>query len=169
MVWVGLIVIRTFVWREWIISFLGLILPYLFIITYYFWYDKVEMFLIDKIFYPSSDAKYSIESEPLSFIGLCSVLTGLIALSFLKLTRGLPVNTILARNILVVFIWMIALSFLAFLMAPALNLRYLSFMAIPFTIYGSHYFLTAKKNWWSEVLFLTLIAGIVINFIFYSN
>jgi len=160
MVWVGLIVIRTFVWREWIISFLGLMLPYLFILTYYFWFDKVDLFLLDKIFFPASDAKYSIESEPLSFIILSVFLLLLIVLSFFKLTQGLPVNTILSRNILVVFIWMIALSFLAFLMAPLLNLRYFSFMAIPLTVYVSHYFLAAKKS---------LVAVIVVNYIFYSR
>lgn len=168
MIWVGLIVIRTFVWREWIISFVGLIMPYLFILTYYFWFDKVNFFLLDKIFYPASDAKYSIESEPISFIVLAIYLVGLIALSFLKLTQGLPVNTILSRNILVVFIWMIALSFMAFLMAPVLNLRYFSFMAIPLTIYISHYFLTIKKGWLSELLFATLLIVIVCNFLFYA-
>ncbi len=169
MVWVGLIVIRTFVWREWIISFMGLLLPYLFILTYYFWYDKVEFFLLDKIFYPSSDAKYSIASEPTSFIALASFLGAIIALSFFKLTKGLPVNTILSRNILVVFTWMLALSFLAFLMAPQLTILYFSFMAIPLSIYASHYFLTAKKWWWSELLFIAWIAVITFNFIFYSR
>ncbi|MBL0046539.1 MAG: hypothetical protein IPP32_00340 [Bacteroidetes bacterium] len=168
MVWVGLIVIRTFVWREWIISFIGLLLPYLFIFTYYFWYDKVEYFLLDKIFYPSSDAKYSIESEPFSFILLVGFILGIMALSFLKLTKGLPVSTILSRNMLVVFTWMIALSLLAFFMAPVLNIRYFSFMAIPISIYASHYFLTAKKAWWAEVLLIAFILVIVLNFIFYS-
>jgi hypothetical protein len=169
MVWVGLIVIRTFVWREWIISFLGLILPYLFILTYYFWHDNINLFLMDKIFYPASDAKYSIESEPISFLVLSFFLVLIILLSFLKLTQGLPVNTILSRNILVVFIWMIALSFVAFLMAPHLNLRYFSFMAIPLTIYISHYLLTAKKSLWAEFLFTTLLLAIVFNYIFYTH
>jgi hypothetical protein len=167
-VWVGLIVIRSFVWREWVISFIGLLVPYLFIVTYYFYFDKVDLFLLDKIFYPSSDAKYSIESEPVSFIILSSFFVALIALSFLKLSRGLPVNTILSRNILVIFIWMFALSFLAFLMAPMLNLRYFSFMAIPMAIYVSHYFITAKKGWWAELLFTLLLTVIVCNYLFYA-
>ena len=34
---VGLIIMRPFNWREWIISFLGASIPYLFVITFYFW------------------------------------------------------------------------------------------------------------------------------------
>ena len=166
-VWVGLIVIRTFVWREWIISFIGLIIPYLFVLAFYFWWDKLDFFLLDKIFYPSSDAKYSISNEPLSFIILSVVLVGIIALSFLKLLNGLPVNTILSRNVLIVFIWMMALSGIAFFMAPVLNLRYFSFMAIPLTIYVSNYFLTTKKNWWAELLFLSLVIVIICNDLLY--
>ncbi|MBK9478213.1 MAG: hypothetical protein IPO70_09810 [Bacteroidetes bacterium] len=169
MVWVGLIVIRTFVWREWIISFIGLLLPYLFITTYYFWYEKLNFFLVDKIFYPSSDAKYSIETEPFSFIALAVFLVAFLLLSFFKLTRGLPVNTILSRNILVVFSWMLALSFLAFLMAPVLNLRYFSFMAIPYAIYASHYLLSAKRAWWSELVFSSFLLLIILNYIFYNS
>ena len=169
MVWVGLIVIRTFVWREWIISFLGLLLPYVFIVTYYFWFDKLEFFLLDKIFYPSSDVKYSISAEPGSFLFLCTVLVSVIALSFLKLTQGLPVNTILSRNTLVVFIWMIALSLLAFLMAPVLNLLYFSFVAIPVSIYIAHYFLTMKRTWIAELLFTCWVVSMIVNFIFYRG
>lgn len=163
MVWVALIVIRTFVWREWIISFLGLLLPYIFILTYYYWFDKVEFFLLDKIFYPSSEAKYSLEAEPWTFLFLCFSLLGLMVLSFLKLTQGLPVNTILSRNVLVVFIWMVALSLLAFFMAPVLNILYFSFVAIPFSIYLSHFLLSIKKGWIAELLFSAWFMAMLLN------
>jgi hypothetical protein len=40
---VGLIIFRPFNWREWVISFLGFLLPFTLVISYYFWFDKLDV------------------------------------------------------------------------------------------------------------------------------
>ena len=163
LVWVCLLVIRPFVWREWIISFLGFIVPYLFAFTYYFWLDKVGFFLFDKIFFPVSDSKFSIASEPTSFIILVTTLLFVIAVSFIKLLNGLPVNTAFSGNVFLFFLWMIGLSFVSFFMAPILKFNYLAIAAMPIAVYVANYFLNTQRLRLAEILFWIFLITIFYN------
>jgi hypothetical protein len=163
-VWVALIVIRPFVWREWLTSLLGLLLPYLFAFTWYFWFDGLNLFVFGKIFYPSQD----FIPNPSAWSGFTTttvvawlVLSGL-SLWFL-LTKGWPLNTILSKNMLVVFIWLLLLSTLAFLMAPAYEILYFSLIALPLSVIISNYFVQLKWNLFADLLLITLITLIIID------
>jgi hypothetical protein len=162
LIWVGMIVIRPFIWREWVISFLGLLLPYLFTFTYYYWYDKLNLLLYDKIFFPSSDALLSFANQRHTFIGVVLFLVLFLFMSGIKLLRGWPVNTILSRNLLVVLLWLFGLGILSYLMAPVFNVAYLAFVAIPFAVFISNYYLTQKRIWIGELVFVGFIVCIIL-------
>ena len=49
---IGFILFRPFNWREWIISFIGILLPYSFVFTYYFWNNLLGDWLNIKLFFP---------------------------------------------------------------------------------------------------------------------
>lgn len=161
LIWVTLIVIRPFVWREWVISMIGLILPYVFVIVYYFWSDKVNFLLYDKIFFPSSDALLTLSNQRPTFVAVASMLLLLMAFSILTLLKGWPVNTILSRNFLVVLFWLLGLSILSYSMAPVFNITYLSIAAIPLSVFVSNYFLMTKFKWISEIIFLLFLSAIL--------
>jgi hypothetical protein len=163
-VWVALIVIRPFVWREWLTSMMGMLLPYLFVFTWYFWFDGVNLFVFGKIFYPSQD----FVPNPSAWSGFTtssviawSIITALSL--WLLLARGWPLNTILSKNMLVVFIWLLLLSTLAFLMAPAYEILYFSLIALPLSVIISNYFVQLKWGFWADCLLLSLISVIVID------
>jgi hypothetical protein len=161
LIWVTLIVIRPFIWREWIISILGLLLPYLFVVVYYFWTDKVNFLLYDKIFFPSSDALLTLNNQRQSFIAVAGMLILLMTLSILTLLRGWPVNTILSRNFLVVLFWLLGLSLLSYSMAPVFKITYLAVAAIPLAVFVANYFLMTKYKWISELIFLLFLIAII--------
>ncbi|HRG59792.1 MAG TPA: hypothetical protein PK323_12605 [Bacteroidia bacterium] len=161
LIWVTLIVIRPFVWREWIISMIGLILPYVFVIVYYFWTDKVNFLLYDKIFFPSSDSLLTLSNQRPTFVAVASMLLLLMAFSILTLLKGWPVNTILSRNFLVVLFWLLGLSLLSYSMAPVFNITYLSIAAIPLSVFIANYFLMTKFKWISEIIFLLFLSAIL--------
>ena len=43
---IALLVFRPFHWREWIVAFIGFVLPYLFISVYLFWMDGLKQFYL---------------------------------------------------------------------------------------------------------------------------
>lgn len=161
LIWVALIVIRPFIWREWIISLIGLLLPYVFVVVFYFWNDKVNFLLYDKIFFPSSDALLSLNNQRQSFLIVACVLILFMTFSILTLMKGWPVNTILSRNFLVVLFWLLGLSLLSYSMAPVFNITYLAVAAIPLAVFVANYFLMTRFKWISELLFIIFLASII--------
>jgi hypothetical protein len=162
LIWVALIVIRPFVWREWIISMIGLMLPYFFTFVFYFWFDKVNFLLFDKIFFPSSDALLSLSGQRETFLVISAILLLLSVLSVLTLAKGWPVNTILSRNFLVVLFWLFGLSILSFSMAPVFSITYLSIASIPLAVFVANFFLMTKYKKTAELLFILFLAGILL-------
>ena len=162
LIWVTLIVIRPFIWREWIISIIGLLLPYVFVVVYYFWTDKVNFLLYDKIFFPSSDSLLSLSNQRDSFVLVASLLLLLFALSVSTLLKGWPVNTILSRNFLVVLFWLFGLSILSYTMAPVFNITYLAIAAIPLSVFIANYFLMTKRKWIMEIIFILFLVAIIV-------
>jgi hypothetical protein len=161
LIWVALIVIRPFVWREWIISIIGLLLPYLFIVVFYFWTDKFNFLLYDKIFFPSSDSLLTLSNQRQSFLIVAAILLVLLLLSVFTLLKGWPVNTILSRNFLVVLFWLLGLALLSYSMAPVFNITYLAGVAIPLSVFIANYFLMTKFKWIAEIVFMVFVIAIV--------
>src|ERR1039457_5611935 len=67
LLWIGLVIIRPFVWREWLISFIGILLPCVFLVFYYFWNDKLDALQYDAIYYTLITPRKSFNSLVFSF------------------------------------------------------------------------------------------------------
>jgi len=48
---ISLIVLRPFIWREWLIAILGFMFPYIYVIIFYFWNDSLDFFWNDRVVY----------------------------------------------------------------------------------------------------------------------
>lgn len=168
LVWVALIVIRPFVWREWVVAFLGFALPYIFVFVYYFYLGKVNVLLQDKIFFPE-DFEFVLPYKwPYSFLVYTVILATYLVIAVAFFFAKLPVNTIFTRNLSVIFVWFLILSFLVYLLAPYSTINYLSFISIPISYYVSNLFLETKKTWVNEFMFFVFLAGLVINLLEYD-
>jgi hypothetical protein len=160
MLWIYLMVFRTFFWREWVATFIGMLLPYFFVFSYYFWNDTLGYFIISKItFYPVIKIGFfhNLVVNKMILYGLFLIL---FMVSALRLLRGLPVNTILARKILIANAWMVLFCFLIAMLAGG-EVLYTSF--IPLSLYFSHYFVSTKKVFLADLLFTILVGFILIN------
>jgi hypothetical protein len=166
LIWVALIVMRPFIWREWIIALLGLSIPLLFTFTYYFWYDSLNVLVYDKIFYPTQDFVFLLSEQRTSFllVGLWWLVCGVLSILHVML-KGWTVNTIVSRNFLVFNGWFLALSLISFLMVPVTSFQYFSLVALPLSIYLSNYFIQMKRQWIADLLILFIAGAIVYEFI----
>ena len=163
LVWVGLMVIRPFIWREWIVALVGLLLPYAFVFTWYDWWDRLGWFFQEKVFFPADFSLVPIASWPWHYQALLSCLGLLILFSFFRLLLGLPVNTIFSRNLTVVFVWMLALSILCFFLSPFASLHFLGFCSLPVGLYMANMFLEMRRWWVAELLFSGFLAVVCLH------
>jgi hypothetical protein len=158
-VWVSLIVIRPFVWREWVVSLVGFLLPYIFTITFYYWFNRVNFFVFDKIIFPASFNIYDFKNDSIWYLAaiVFIIIIGIWGM-FHTIFKSV-FTTIFARNMSVIMVWFLLLSIGMFFISPQANIVYTVCCFIPFTYYLSATFIDLKKRWIAEsllFLFITL-------------
>jgi hypothetical protein len=163
--WIGLLIIRPFVWREWIISLIGMILPWLFLIFYYFWKDNLDALEYDAIYYTLITPQKSLNEISFSFPEIFQMGILLICLLFAsgRYITDIGKSTIQSRNNLLLLANFFLFAVISVFIAPGYSIPFLSFLSIPFSIFFSSYLLFTKRIWLAEVLFLLLIISVFIN------
>jgi hypothetical protein len=159
---VGLIILRPFSWREWLISFLGAAIPYLFVITYYFWYDILDYLFYDKMFYSFLREKQNLDNSK-SFYFMIGFGWLLLLLSMGKILLGGGIGSQRTKKSIIFLVWFFFFSALSISLAPEISTKYFSALAIPGAVFCANYFSNIKKVWWAEFLFLLLLTSLFIN------
>jgi len=162
LLWVGFIIYRVFSWREWFISILGLILPYVFLGTFYFWNDCFESKLES---YKNALSLISFHNFHFSLyvVIIVSFLGIILLLSLFKFIVTISEKQIRIRKYLSFTIWFFLISCIGVL--PSAKYSILCFvMIIPSaSVLITLYLSNTKKRLWAEgiliSLTLLLIAG----------
>lgn len=168
--WICLLVIRPFIWREWVISFIGLLLPWIYVVAYYFWKDKLDMLEYDALYYTIIAPSKSFSALRFSAAEYfqAAVLFVFLILTAGRLFHDVSSGAVRTRNNLIVMIYFFFLSLVSIFLAPSYSIHYLSFLAIPVSIFFSGYLLFSKKQLIAEIIFLLLIISVFVNQIFYN-
>lgn len=159
---VGLIIMRPFNWREWLISFFGAAIPYLFVITFYYWNDRLDYLFYDKMFYQFIREK-PILDFPKTFYFMLGIGWMVILFSILKIIVGVGIGSQRTKKSIILFVWFLFFSALSILIAPEISTKYFSALAIPSAVFCANYFTNLKKEWWAEFLFILLLASLFVN------
>jgi hypothetical protein len=160
---IGLIILRPFYWRNWIVAIIGLTLPFYFISIYYLWNNKLGKFWIEEV------RGYFVHLIKFDFIFsrsmklLSITIISLLILSLLKLQTNFFRNVIRTRNYHIILVFWLIISMASLLLCPLINLESFSLMAIPASIFISYYFLAVKRTVWLEIIFLFLLFLIIYN------
>ena len=159
---IAFILLRPFIWREWIISIIGLLLPYCFILTYYFWNDSLNVLWYEKMYFQIIHElpKFNFSS---SFYFTMIIGWGILLFSFGSLIGGLTGGAQKSKKSMILMIWLFVFSIATVLTAPEISTKSFSAFAIPASLFCANYFLNIKKQWWAELLFLLLFSSIIIN------
>lgn len=159
---ISFILFRPFNWREWIISLLGIVLPYAFVFSYSFLNDSSDNWWSVKMFFPTlPEQPKSIIPNSFYFILGLSLL--IVLFSFKKLFSGFGEASQKNKKGLLLLLWFSAFALLSLFIAPRISIQSFSAMAIPASVFCANYFLKIKKEWWGELLFLLLLTSIFIN------
>ncbi len=157
---ISLIVIRPFIWREWVTSIIGFCLPFLFVGVYYWFINKFDYLWYDKMVFAASEKVNTVilnTAQKVTLYSLISI-TGLSLLYYLKGASSLKLKTQRVFISLVVFS---AVGVLSLFISTGLIPENFTVLAPSLSIFISYYFLNIKKNWIAESLIIILLAAIV--------
>lgn len=152
----GLLTIRSA-----LASLIGFLLPYVYIIAYYFRIDHLQVYWDTTFvklvhFFPTS---FTFQTTELILYGLIIVILGF-SLSRYIVTR----NTlkVIQRKIYNVFTLFFLISFLTSLFFREIHKQQVVLLAIPMGVYLSFYFLNLKRQWIADVFTLLLFIAIAV-------
>ncbi|MEO8150480.1 MAG: DUF6427 family protein [Bacteroidia bacterium] len=160
----GVIILKPFAWRDWIVGLMGLILPFFFVFTYYFLTDQFQ-YLTTRFF--TANIRQDIDVWrllPKGFGITVGYILVLLVLALLKLSQHFNKNVIRTRNLQQLMLIFNIVCAIMIVLTPEVQLYRFTVLAIPFSFLLAYYFLAAKKSWYAEVAFWLLIANIVYNF-----
>jgi len=160
LVWSGLIILRQFSMREWLLSVTGLVTPYLFALSFFYIYGNVPdlfsmiagNFIFDK----------SFEIFNLYSLIYLIYLAVLILLSSINIIKKYNKMKISIRKYYKFLFWMFVYSIVIFFAAPNASVEILLITAVPVSFVFTNYLVSIKKESTSSILLLMLMALIVL-------
>lgn len=157
----GIIILRPFVWREWVVPLIGFGLVFYFLGIVLFLTGGLNDFIQNNAYYFSP----SNRNQPTSWFSTkqLAVFIGillLLLLSLRKMMGQLNKMVIRSRNFLQVFFVFLILMGLPPLFTPYLvSNYYFLFFSIPFSIFLCFYFATVKSRFFTELVMTAMLAG----------
>jgi hypothetical protein len=161
MVWVALLVLRPVIWREWVFSIMGVIMPWVFYAAgYYFLHDTVEPVLeLLTINFTADDFYRFVFMPEIVFISYILIL---IILASLHISNSMPKMKVLPRKIFVMFFWFWALAVVLFLLIGTANIEMLIPAAVPVAFLTGHYLHYMRSRLWANIFLWGIVAGVLL-------
>ena len=144
-IWAAFIIYRLFTWREWFISVLGFIVPYLFLASYYFWNDCLSAKLL---MYKNTFGFINFHNfAPSTYIYIVLAFLGLLMLaSIFKLLSTINEKQIRIRKVISLLIWYLIFSFGSLCLSAGYGIAGFLMMLLPAAVLFSLYISNLKKS-----------------------
>jgi hypothetical protein len=158
-VWIGLIILRPFYWREWVFSIIGFLLPWLFVFSYYYLiHDQPDKIITDLSHAFQSDYDFPQYSLLTYVFAVFTMLLVLVASQFIII--GFTSKKILTRKAFLLFLWLFINCLGIYILVDQASVEMIFLAAIPLSYLISHYFMFVRSHFWGE-LFVTLLFLII--------
>lgn len=159
-VWIGLILIRPFKWREWLSSVIGLVTPFVFTASYYCLRNDD---IID--FFNKCTRNINLPFEYVHFdlpvITLLSYTGIMIVVASFQMIWIFSTKKVSSRKFFKLVFWVFILTIGFYFAIPSASIELLIFLFIPVSYLLTNFFLCLKTRWLGEILFLIFFAGII--------
>lgn len=160
MLWIGFIILKPNVnWREYILTTIGFILPWVAALAYYLIVGQAE------------ELRQTLETNLLShqiflrenlFVQIYIGFLGLITImgSFFLLAQY-DEKKISSRKYFKAFFWIFLISCILIIASPSVSQEIIIILALPLTYLISNYLIFMKRQIWGEVFLYLLTAGVI--------
>ncbi len=158
MVFIALLLYRSFNWREWVVGILGFITIFFFLAVFYYWTDNFSVFY--QIFKPLSNkfpAVFKIDYN--HYLVLIPILS-IIVLALLQLRQNFFRSFISTRKAYQLLFIMFLVAGASFYLNTEFQIWHFLLCVPPGAVILSYYFANAKKLWVYEPLFVVLVLSI---------
>lgn len=151
----GSILGRETRWREIVISIIGFIIPWIFVFTWFFLFDRTsEIISLVKINFLTPNDRIVGNIPVLVFLGFLLLLT--LAGSYMILVQY-DEKKVSIRQFFLMFFLMFASSIISIILVPASSTETLLLSAIPVTFLLSNLLLSLKRSIWGEIIIYLLL------------
>ncbi|MCK5838468.1 MAG: hypothetical protein KAG99_01410 [Bacteroidales bacterium] len=148
--------------RVWIISVVGLITPFLFIFTYYFWFEQPMVFFEEYVFYFKTIQPFDFENQTTYYV-FGAVISFLTLISLGKIVGDSPSKVINIRKILGLIIAFVFITLITYVYAGSFSSYHVMISFIPISIMVTYFCMYSKGKILSEIfvtiLILLILAG----------
>ncbi|MCC7302557.1 MAG: hypothetical protein IT233_07945 [Bacteroidia bacterium] len=161
-VWIALILIRPFVWREWVTGLIGFLLSFVLVLSVFYLFDRSDLLQPD-IYIPhwmKFPGNLTFGNTEYFTLGTLAVV---ILLSLSRLYGGVTYSILRARKNLNLLIWSGLFGLASVLFSPVWNASAFSFVAVSGAVFLSNYLLATKSAGWSNFLFYLLSACSIVH------
>lgn len=158
--WIGFIILKPQVnWREYILSTLGFVLPWLAALAYYGatgQSDELMVTLKSNISLHGSLLKGNLAVQ--FYLGFLALM---ILLSSISLLSQYDFKKISARKYFKAFFWVFLISCILLVANPGVSQDIIILLAIPVSYLVSNYLIYMKRPIWGEIFLYILLAGVI--------
>jgi hypothetical protein len=158
-----IILLRPFIWREWIIFFFGVCVPLIYSFVYFFWNDRLQEVTRNVVTDPVVHRDFFLKLAP-AYYALTFVVLFLVTISMGRFIAGAGTSTLKTKKGVSVMVWFLVFAIISILPAQNYAVAGFLFSLFPLSLFISKYFLTARRGWIAEVIFVLLLASIFLSY-----
>jgi hypothetical protein len=158
--WIGFIILKPKVnWREFILSTLGFIFPWLVALAYYGATGQSDELMVTLKANLSLHQSFLRQNLPIQiYMGFLVFLTLLASVLLLSQYDGKKISS---RKYFKAFFWIFLISCILIVANPAVSQDIIVLLAIPLTYLISNYLIFMKRQIWGEIFLYILVAGVI--------
>lgn len=161
-----ILLLRPFSWRDWFVGITGFTMPVFFAFLYYFINDRFDEYY-NKLFTGSINSHIEFARiYPKEYSISVFFIAVLFVLAIFRLQSNYFKNVTKSRLIQQLLLLFILIGALMVVASPDAQLFRFSILSIPISVYIAYYFLSGKKQWVVESMFVLLIGVWVYNYFF---
>ncbi len=158
MLWLSLMLYRSFNWREWIAGLIGFFTIFFFIAVYYYWNDSITQFY--QIWLPLANKFPSTLQINIDDYLVLIPVALIIILATLQLRENFFRSFISTRKAFQMLFFIFIVTLISFYTKPDFRVYHFILSVPPGAVLLAYYFANAKKRWIYESLFAVLVLSI---------
>lgn len=158
-IWIGLIIFRPVIWREFLAPVIGFLTVFFFLAVYYYLNNQLGQFY--EIWKPlATQLNGRIGINFYNYLILIPIVL-ILLLCIVKIQQNFFRSYVQIRKSFQLIFVLFLLSLFSVYVRAAFNLNHFILSAISVSVFFSYYFLNAKQKWFYETLYFVLIISII--------
>lgn len=151
-IWIGLVILRPFVWREWIFTLIGILVPYALLFFYYYMMNLDINSLLQTYKSYFLYNRYDINFD-LSYKLLAAYYLLMLIISSIYMIGVYPVKKIYARKYFLFFLWLFIIAIAIYFFIPSAGYEMIIIASLSISFLLTHFFVSVRPNWINSSLF----------------